>query len=243
MSAFKLENLEHIWDDEKESKKVSAYLYGAYTRLEKDFLAVLEYVPLRKQHLSVSSPRFADFVLRTSSLINKTFRILTFGRGIFEKLEWEINPANSNSMSSEDLVSIQNFLLEMHKKKKKNQDSISHYYKWFSNDLFYKLFPVSEDDFIKTIKKTEISDSEIIIFPFKDEVWKNWVKNRRKIEHRDQTEASIECVLQGLAITAKLLETHANCRNPGDWFASSLFDVYSNLVFIYNSRKWSKGSF
>ena len=148
MTAFKLEDLEHIWDDKKESEKVSAYLYGAYTRLEKDFLAVLEYVPLREQHLSVSSSRFADFVLRTSPLINKTFRILTFGRGTLEKLEWETNPANSISMSSEDLFSIQKLLLEIHKKKKKNNDSISDYRKWFSNDLFYKLYQVNEDELI-----------------------------------------------------------------------------------------------
>ena len=236
MSAFKLENLEHIWDDKKESEKVSAFLYGAYTRLEKDFLAVLEYIPLREQHLSVSSPRFADFVLRTSPLINKTFRILTFGRGTLEKLERETNPANSNSMSSEDLFSIQELLLYIYKYKKKDRDSISHYYKWFSNDLFYKLYPVNEDEFIKTIRKTEIIDSELKIIPFKDEIWKNWVNNRRKIEHRNQTEASIECVLQGLAITAKLLETYANCRYPGDWFESSLFNISSNLVFIYNSQ-------
>ena len=82
MSEFKLEELDNIWDNEKETKKVSNYLYGAYNRLEKDFLTVLEYVSLRETHLSVSSPRFADFVLRTSPLINKAFRVLSFHQGL-----------------------------------------------------------------------------------------------------------------------------------------------------------------
>ena len=71
MSANRLDLLKHIWDDKDASAKVSTYLYGAYDRLERDFLSVLNYVPLRESHLEVSSPRLADVVLRTSPLINK----------------------------------------------------------------------------------------------------------------------------------------------------------------------------
>ena len=239
MSETKLDSLQHIWEDDISSKKVSGYLYGAYSRLEQDFLSVLEYVPLRESHLHVSSSRFADFILRSSPLINKIFRTMTFSKRTLKQLEWEINPENSYGISSDDYDSIQELLLNLHSLKKRNRDSISHYHKWISSGLFYKLYPINEDDVVTTQLKTEVIESEFTLNPFGNDVWGNWIDNRRKIEHRDQTEASIQCVLNGLAIIAKLLVTYADISNPGDWFQSDLFDVYSSIVWIHDSRRFS----
>ena len=154
-------------------------------------------------------------------------------------LDWPTKTDNEGKMSSEDFTSLKELLLKLHKLKKKNRDSISDYYEWVSSGLFYKIFQINEDDVVQTLLRREVVDAELKLYPFEAAVWKNWVDNRRRIEHRDQTEASIQCVLQGLAITAKLLEVYANNGQTGIWFESKLFDTYSSVVWLHNTRRFT----
>ena len=69
----------NIWVNYKDNKNMTEYLNNTYNRLETDFIDYLDYVPLKEDHLEVTSQRLAELIQRISALLSKIFRIVTLG--------------------------------------------------------------------------------------------------------------------------------------------------------------------
>ena len=67
------------WMNRSEFEKQSTYLFGLYSRIERDFLELFDFIPLREDYLCIESSWLADYILRVTPLLSKAFRLLTFG--------------------------------------------------------------------------------------------------------------------------------------------------------------------
>jgi hypothetical protein len=219
-----IENIEEFpWMGALDFERQSAFLVKRYQRLEIDFLDYLNYVPLRNEHLEVSSWLLADYVLRITPHLATAFRLLTFGNPMFFQ-------SKVNKRILEDDVFRKKFLKKMeslNSKREKNEDHLHHYHKFLNQKQYGSILW-----FNRRISDLEIETNFITgqceydegLKPFKAETWFSWYDYRDSIEHRGQTEASVYHVLQGLACLAILL-TSINMYDP-IVFNSKLFTYY-----------------
>lgn len=203
------ENLEppNIWIPAGDHRKIKAFVYSSYKRLESDFMDYLNFVPLRNEHLCVSSSRLADFIPRISSLLSKCFRLITFGNSMktycINNVTWQFNG------NIENLKALYSELEEIYTKKEQNDDNLNEYYRLHDLDEpfitgFWDGNRISMQERIVK-EKIGILDS-LVIKPFEHKEWYAWRECRNSIEHRDRTEASLKDVLYGLAFIAITLE-------------------------------------
>lgn len=230
------ENLEHqnIWIPDGNHRKMKSYIYSSYKRLERDFIDYLNHVPLRNEHLFVSSSRLADFIPRISSLLSKSFRLITFGDSMNTYCVY--NVTWSFDGNSDDLKALYEKLEIIYDKKDKNEDKLNDYYclhdldRPFITDFWDGNRISMQERIVK--EKIGVIDP-LVIRPFKHEEWYAWKECRNSIEHRDRTEASLKDVLYGIAYIAIILE-NINKKSRLDRypdFDSDLF-VLTKIVWV-----------
>jgi len=221
----------NIWIPVEDDRKITGYVYNAYKRLETDFMNYLNYVPLRKDHLCVSSSRLADFIPRISSLLSKCFRLITFGYSMKTYCEHSIPLQFSENGSQKALYEK---LDDIYNKKKKNEDYLNDYYglhdldESFITDFWDGKRISMQERMVK--EKIGISDS-LVIKPFDHKEWYAWGECRNAIEHRDKTEASLKDVLYGIAYIATILEN----ITKRSWFKQLDFD---SDLFVVTKIVW-----
>lgn len=215
--------IDEIWIDTDDFDRQCEYLLGAYSRLEKDFLEYLEYVPYKEDHLHVSSSRLADFILRIPPLLAISFRLLTFGENMKGSYERWLNDPRLRCREEE----IQKYIKELKQlyiKKEENKDNLIDYYEihisniftlWHDDNLTKKEVMLNYE-----VGKIEFTEK---IYPFQKEKWYSWKDLRNEIEHRGQTEATLENVLYGLSFLIILLEQLYTWKDPFFEFTSELF--------------------
>ena len=213
------------WIDQNDFNRQCDYLFGAYFRLEKDFLEYLEYVPYREDHLHVSSSRLADFILRIPPLLAISFRSLTFGermKGSYER--WLYDPILRSR--EEEFHKYITELNRVSMKKEENVDNLNDYYElhvsnvftfWGDENLVNKAVTLNDE-----IGKIEYSKR---LYPFEKEKWFMWKDLRNEIEHRGRTEATLEDVLHGLAFLIILLEQLYGWRDAFFELSSDIFEI------------------
>ena len=224
----------NIWIPVGDHRKIKVYVYSSYKQLERDFMNYLNYVPLRKKHLCVSSSRLADFIPRISSLLSKCFRLLTFGDSMktycMHNVTWQFSEYVGG------LKVLYEKLEEIYDKKEKNEDNLNDYYSLHDLDKpfitgFWDGKCISMQERIVK-EKIGVLDS-LVIRPFEHKEWHSWRECRNSIEHRDKTEVSLKDVLYGIACIAIILE-NINKRSWMDRyldFDSDLF-VLTKIVWV-----------
>ena len=218
-------SMEEIWLNPEDFNRQCDYLRGAYFRLEKDFLEYLEYVPYREEHLHVSSPRLADFILRIPPLLAKSFRLLTFGskmKGSYER--WLHDPRLRSK--EEEFHKYTEELKKLYVKKEKNIDYLNDYYEFHISNVFTIW---GDENLInkKITLNTEIGKIEFSnkLYPFEKEKWRSWKELRNEIEHRGRTEATLNAVLCGMAFLIILIVQLYSWRDAFFAFTSNLFEI------------------
>ena len=220
-----------IWIPNEDCHRLTEYVFGAYQRLETDFINYFNYVPLRNNHLHVSSQRLADFIQRTSQLLSKLFRLITFGESMENYLRRAARFVFGYTTEYEELLSE---LYKIYDKKVKNKDYLNYYYKLHNLDKsFIKAFWNGKCLSMKEVKfqkRVGILEYNCLTKPFKWENWLSWKNCRNAIEHRDKTEASLKEVLYGIACCAIILENIASRNSIKKSFDSNIF-IFPKIVW------------
>lgn len=196
-----------VWMNDKDSKNITEYLNNAYNRLETDFVDYLEYVPLKEDHLKVTSQRLADFIQRISALLSKSLRIVTLGSPMQQYCERSMEfRFGSGSLGLEKLYK---HLNGIYNKVKVNKDTLNDYYILHDiNETFITGFwngkPISKQE-IELREKIGVLEYPQTLVPFKHEEWYSWKDSRNAIEHRYETTTSMKNVLYGVAYLAIVL--------------------------------------
>jgi len=218
-----LENRD-IWIPNEDCHRLTEYVFGAYQRLETDFINYFNYVPLRNNHLHVSSQRLADFIQTTSQLLSKLFRLITFGESMKNYLRRAVKFVFGDTTEYEELLSE---LYKRYDKKVKNKDYLNYYDNLHDLDKsFIKDFWNGKCLSMKEVRfqqRIGILEYNCVIKPFKWENWLSWKNCRNAIEHRDKTEASLKEVLIGIACCAIILENIASRNSIKKSFDSNVF--------------------
>jgi hypothetical protein len=163
-------------------------LWAEYSRLEKDFLESLHFVPLTTEHNLVWSPHFADLLLRIGSNVDSFFK---------------------NAIFDPTLDSVSD--IELFRKRARNEGKVSMLTMKDYKNIFGNFYNLSSKRVV-VIRKNEV------ISPFSrwsTESVPQWWEEYNAIKHDrfyNQKNANLQSVLEGLAAFFLLFITHLETR-------------------------------
>lgn len=205
---FALSDSFNSWIDEQKDFKVISNFFKLSYILEEKFLEYLEYVPLRKKYLDVTSDRLSGFIYEIFPLMTRGFDSLTFGQIMKDFVKRNASFQFSKE-GSNILIEFNNSIKELYKKRKKNRIELKDYYNFhFNNQSKIVFWPYSCFHDYKLTVRNIVGKLEYYeeIYPFKKNEFKNLRDTRNKIVKRRETECSIKDVLHGMACLSAIRE-------------------------------------
>jgi len=177
----------------------------------------LEYVPLRKNNLGVSSQRLADFIIKIFPLQTIGFYVITFGEGMKKYIK---NVPNMLDSGADIRV-----LKKISDLKKKKNPFLRDYINFHSHrDLQYYWRMGIKNEELDLREILGLIDYSETIIPFDEEIWNGVNIVRNEIVHRNRTEAKLEDVMNGIASLIIIASRFENWDSLRFEFRSEVFD-------------------